>query len=343
MWRRFRPYVRDLVGDVLYASRLTRPARAARGLLTVVTFHRVLPPEHFEAYPLREIAVTTDEFEWFVAFFGRHYTILPLPEAYRRWNAYERTARPLLAITFDDGQLDNFLHACPILERAGVRGSFYVPVDAIEDDGTLWHDRLAYAADGLLKKDASTARAMFSEIGVTNDPDDHTTVVTTVERVKSLPTEERLDFVARMEKALPGPVRPEWDGMMSWAQLKTMANAGHEIGSHSMSHQILPLLDDAALANEIHTSRAVLEDKLDRPIQTFCYPNGDYDDRTLARVRGEGYRLGVTTKWGPNGDGADPYQLHRVDVQGQHARTTAGAMSEPRMTWRMSRYFSGPN
>lgn len=343
MWRRLRPYVRDLVGDVLYASRLTRPERAAKGLLSVVTFHRVLPPEHFESYPLREIAVTTDEFEWFVSFFSRHYTILPLPEAYRRWNAYERTPRPLLAITFDDGQVDNLKYACPILERAGVRGSFYVPVDAIENDDTLWHDRLAYAADGLLRKEASTARAMFAEIGVTNDPDDHALLLAAVERAKSLPTEDRLAFVGRMEDALGGPARPAWDGMMSWDQLRAMAEAGHEIGSHSMSHQILPLLDDDALTHEIADSRSILEEKLDRPIETFCYPNGDYDHRTLERVRAEGYRLGVTTKWGPNGEDTNPYELTRVDVQGQHARTHDGEMSEPRMTWRMSRYFSGPN
>lgn len=309
----------------------------------MVTFHRVLPPEHFEAYPLREIAVTTDEFEWFVAFFKQHYTVLPLPEAYRRWNNYERTKRPLLAITFDDGQADNYQFARPILERAELRASFYVPIDAIENDETLWHDRLGYAADGVLEKDRATALAMFAELGVVHEGDDHATVVAAVERAKSLDPDQRLAFVERMERELGREPRPAWDGMMTWAQLREMAEAGHEIGSHSMSHGILPLLDDEALTYEVERSRAVLTEKLGRPVETFCYPNGDYDDRTLTRVRRSGYRLAVTTKWGPNDAAANPYELHRVDVQGQHARTRDGAMSPARMSWRLSRYFTGPS
>jgi peptidoglycan/xylan/chitin deacetylase (PgdA/CDA1 family) len=340
MWGRLRPIVRDLVADSLHVSRLTRPKRR---LLTIVTFHRVLPPDYFERYPLREIAVTTDEFEWFVAFFAAHYSCFPLAEAWRLWNTMERTPRPLLAITFDDGQLDNHRYARPILERKGVRASFYVPIEAIEENGTLWHDRLAYAATALMGKDSSDARGLFAQIGGTSHPDERATILDGIERAKRLAPDRRIEFVERMEKALGGPARPDWDGMMTWDDLRAMAAAGHEIGSHSMSHGILPLLDDDALDYEIRDSRRALEDHLDVAVDTFCYPNGDYDARTLDRVKKHGYRLGVTTKWGPNDSASTPFELTRVDVQGQHARSRGGRMSEARMAWRMSRWFSGPS
>jgi len=35
------------------------------------------------------------------------------------------------------------------------------------------------------------------------------------------------------------PDRPDWGGMMSWDQIRTMADEGHEIGSHTVTHSIL--------------------------------------------------------------------------------------------------------
>ena len=46
-----RPILRDLIGNVLYASGVTRPARVARNHLNIVTFHRILPEEKLKTYP----------------------------------------------------------------------------------------------------------------------------------------------------------------------------------------------------------------------------------------------------------------------------------------------------
>ena len=67
--RALRPVMRDLAGRLLYGCGVTRPARAAEGYLTVVTFHRVLPEPALRDYPIRNIAVSVEEFSWFVDFF----------------------------------------------------------------------------------------------------------------------------------------------------------------------------------------------------------------------------------------------------------------------------------
>ncbi|MCM2333592.1 MAG: hypothetical protein NDI82_06560, partial [Anaeromyxobacteraceae bacterium] len=112
-----RHAVRDRAGAWLWRAGLTRPSRAAAGRLTVVTLHRVLPEEARAAYPLPQLAVSVEELAWLVAWLGRHFTCATLSEAWARFAAGDRPARPLRAITVDDGQLDNFLHARPVLER----------------------------------------------------------------------------------------------------------------------------------------------------------------------------------------------------------------------------------
>ena len=330
-----RPTVRDIAGDLLYSFGLTRPDRGARRL-HIVTFHRVLPQAQLREYPLPSIAVSVEEFTWFVSYFAGNFTVDTFANAAHRWDTGERPAKPFLAITFDDGQRDNALHAVPVLERFGVRGSFFVPVAAVEDDELLWHDRLGYAAAKLLRTDRDAAARMLAELGVAERQDPVSTAQAVVEGAKRLTPARRDAFVDATERAAGWNVRPAWDGMMSWDDLRGLVSRGHEVGSHSMTHQLLPQLDDNSLIFEVAESRRLLEARLGCKVETFCYPNGDADARVVRAVRNAGYRRALSTRWGPNTPGTSPYELSRCDIQGATARTRKGVLSESRLAFRLS-------
>ncbi len=313
-----------------------------RDLLTVVTFHRVLPEAALREYPLGQLAVSVDELSWFVQSFLRHYTCGSLAALHRRWLAGERPASPFLAITFDDGQLDNFEHARPVLDRLGVKASFFAPLDAIAGGELLWHDRLGYAARGLIGKGRRRAVELLGELGPAGGLEDQALLAATLGRAKRLTPAARLEFVARVEAALGNSARPAWDGPMSWEQLQDLVRGGHEVGSHSLSHAILTLVDDQQLEREVGGSKSLLEGRMGVPCESFCYPNGDCDDRVAEAVRRAGYLRAVTTAWGPNGPHADPRRLSRCDMHGRHSRTRFGQLSEARLAFRLSRYVPGP-
>jgi peptidoglycan/xylan/chitin deacetylase (PgdA/CDA1 family) len=336
-----KPWLRDAAASLLFRAGLTTPRRAGEARLTIATFHRVLPPELLAAYPLPEIAVTPDELAWFVGFFARHFECGTLEAQHRSFAAETPSSKPRLAITFDDGQADNFRHAVPVLEAAGVRASFFVVASAIERDETLFHDRLAYAVERLTAQRPSEARSRAMEVGVPASVALSTLPHHVVIRVKVLPAPQRLEYLAAWEAAIGGAVRPPWDGMMSWTELRGLAERGHEVGSHSMSHAILPLCDDEELTREVDGSRRFIEERLGRPLSSFCYPNGDFDRRTARAVAASGYARAVTTRWGLNGETASPYELTRCDMQGQHARSAGGKLSTARLAWRMSGLHPG--
>lgn len=339
----WRPLLRDFASELMLRSGLVRPEKAGVGALTVVTFHRVLPKAQLADYPLSEIAVTPEEMGWFARFFASYYTAGPLDAIHTRWRNGDTPERPFLAITFDDGQLDNYLHARPALEKAGLRGSFFVPVDAIDENATLWHDRLAYAGARWLQKDSTRARGAFRELGSEVPEDDHEALLSVIETAKKMPPGPRLEWVEHVERASDAAGRPKWDGMMSWDQLREMVKAGHEVGSHSASHEILPLLDDKGLEHEVTGTKKRLETALDVPCPSFCYPNGDTDTRVTAAVARSGYRQAVTTKWGPNRTRRSPFLLTRCDVQGgARAQNARGALSEAKLAFRLSPYFPPP-
>lgn len=65
---------------------------------------------------------------------------------------------------------------------------------------------------------------------------------------------------------------------------------GFEICSHSMTHPHLTDLSVDQLHWEIRTSKDILENMFQRPVQGFCYPFNQYNDFVIDAVRSAGYK-----------------------------------------------------
>ncbi len=79
-------------------------------------------------------------------------------------------------------------------------------------------------------------------------------------------------------------------------QLRMIAHAGIEIGSHGFRHRSLPGLSDAELAEEVETSRAMLQDIAGQPVTGFSYPYGHLDERAVSAVQAAGYSYGCSVR-----------------------------------------------
>jgi len=138
-----------------------------------------------------------------------------------------------------------------------------------------------------------------------------------VEQMKTLPLARRLAQEQRLRELTPDHAITEEARQrfepMTWSDVERLDPSLITIGSHTMSHPILPTLDDATLARELADSRTVLERRLARPVELFCYPNGANDARVRAAVA-RVYRGAVTTEHGFPRPGADPHRLPRVHV-----------------------------
>ena len=339
MLKSVKSRLRDAVGETMRATGLTSPALWAKDKLTIVTFHRVLPADLLATYPMPEIVVTPDELDHFAKVLKQHYTVGTLRDMALRHNKGAPVGKPLLAITFDDGQADNYLFARPVLQANEVHASFFVVTDAVESNHTLWHDRMGYAVQRAIDVSANGLQVWLQDIGVPSEAQNLPKAA--VAEAKKLTPDQREDHLQALENLIGGPTRPTWDGMMTWDQLRTLQSEGHEIGSHSASHPILPLVPDAALSPEIEGSRATLERHLNQVVHSFCYPNGDHDQRVIEAVRAGGYQHAVSTRYGVNAAHADPFALRRIDLQGRFGRNARGAFSSGALMMRMSGQLPG--
>jgi peptidoglycan/xylan/chitin deacetylase (PgdA/CDA1 family) len=88
--------------------------------------------------------------------------------------------------------------------------------------------------------------------------------------------------------------RNEWDagpslGLVDETQVRAIAAAGYEVGSHTLTHCRLPGASPATLAAEVGDSKRVLEDVLQAEVAGFCYPWGDFDAAAADAARAAGY------------------------------------------------------
>jgi peptidoglycan/xylan/chitin deacetylase (PgdA/CDA1 family) len=84
-------------------------------------------------------------------------------------------------------------------------------------------------------------------------------------------------------------------GFATWDQLAALATGGLEIGSHTMHHRYLPLVDPAQLEEEIVGSKRLIEERVGRPVRFLSYPVGGFTPEIQALLRRAGYLAACTT------------------------------------------------
>jgi peptidoglycan/xylan/chitin deacetylase (PgdA/CDA1 family) len=260
--------------------------------------------------------ISPEQFERQVAYLAANCRVMALDELVES----VRTQRPIppdaVAITFDDGYRDNYEFAFPILRKYDVPATIYLVGRYIGTGDRLWFDQVLDAFQ-------RTSRSVLRY-----EPLDMSLPLATVEErgkaafqvLGCLKRDSETERPASIRSLLAslGVKTPGNDDplMLDWSQVSEMARGGISFGSHTMTHPILTQMPIQRAWDEIVHSKSYLEERIQRPIRTFAYPNGtrdDYSPETVAAVRQAGYESAVTTLFRDNDlDALDPFQLGRI-------------------------------
>lgn len=100
---------------------------------------------------------------------------------------------------------------------------------------------------------------------------------------------------------------------LSRAQLTAVANSGLiEIGAHTVHHVSLKGKLAPIVALEVNLSKEQIEAMIHRPVVSFAYPNGSFDQQAIDIVRKAGFRTAVSTIPGETVTNANRYFLFRL-------------------------------
>jgi peptidoglycan/xylan/chitin deacetylase (PgdA/CDA1 family) len=105
--------------------------------------------------------------------------------------------------------------------------------------------------------------------------------------------------------------------LMDVRQVREWLAAGHEIGSHTLTHPFLTRITAGQAREEIFSSKKKLEDIFGQPVRHFCHPYGDWNSAVRDLVIAAGYETACTTDFGVNTAATSPFQQKRITARYQ--------------------------
>ncbi|MCK5219632.1 polysaccharide deacetylase family protein, partial [bacterium] len=99
------------------------------------------------------------------------------------------------------------------------------------------------------------------------------------------------------------------------SELRNLADAGWEIGSHGTEHLNMTDLSGEQLRRETADSKQELEKKLEQPVEVFAYPFGSWNEPARLAVQSAGYGAACAISPGTSSVTADLLALRRVYVK----------------------------
>lgn len=306
-WR-LKQTLAGVIRSVKGGSRAARPNGAGYRPL-VLGYHRVV--EDFDEAARTEMPsmlISTRMFEQHLDCIGRHFRFVDVDEigaAIRNGVPFEE---PVAAVTFDDGYQDVYDHAVPLLKRKGIPAASFIVTDLIGRPSWQTHDKLFH----LVTKGYTTwsnprrqLEGVLRDLGLPASEilRTRTDTQTPFKVVSALLPNLSRDDVGRVMQYLEWNVGNGFVGVplaMTWPMVKQMQRDGFTIGSHTRSHVSLPMESAATAAEELIESKREIERQLERSIDHFAYPGGQFTPAVVENLERAGYRYAYTAC--PHGD-----------------------------------------
>lgn len=247
-------------------------------------------------------------FEREMRFLRRQFEVVPLGSLVGSLPSSAESLKRKVALTFDDGLRNNVQVAYPILKKLGLPATFFVCPELIERKRWLWNHE---ARQRLLAMAPALRHRLAHSVNAPRDVEGF------IGFMKERGVKQREDIEARIRAASscfrPSEAEREEFDLADWDELRALDPQIITIGSHTLTHPILPSLSGADAEAEVGGSRRVLEEKMQRTVDLFAYPNGDQNPAVHECVRRH-YRGAVTTIASWVAPGCDPHLIPRASA-----------------------------
>ncbi len=287
----------------------------ARNRVNILMYHR------FSAGP-EPFKIDQRRFEKQLQFFRKKYNPISLADYTDAIEGRKTLPTNSLVLTIDDGYLDNYTVAFPLLKKYQVPATVFLATDFIDKGAWLWPMKLMYILQNTpLKTFHLSLNSHRREYRVDTFATWHRTQLAIFHHLRTMDDNDKNGFLDALAKDLNVEV-PERSGgdftALTWSQIREMQSQGVEFGSHTCSHPILARIDKDRLEFETHESKRLIESRLQVPVDSFCYPNGqpeDFNGSVVESVKRAGYKCAVTTVYGTNNIlTREPYALKRKSL-----------------------------
>lgn len=244
-------------------------------------------------------------------------------------------------ITFDDGYLDNYQIAYPVLKRHGIPATFFVATGFIDNPRLPWWDEIAH----LVRTSSSShidLSPWFDAPLSLDDQQRESTIHVLLTAYKLLPAHDTTPFLAQLRISAGDRERGLGKRLwMNWDMLREMDANGMTIGGHTVNHVILSSGQADEQWAEISNCAVRIKEEIGRPMEYFAYPVGaqssfNADSKACLKQIGVRYAFSYYGGFAAAESNTDPYDMPRMAIEPYVDRSWFRAMIElPRLFCRV--------
>jgi peptidoglycan/xylan/chitin deacetylase (PgdA/CDA1 family) len=299
-------------------TRLLETAPRAASLL-ILAYHRIGRPEE-SAYDDSLYSATSEELDEQIAYLKSRFHVAS-PEEVRqlvlRPAGWRHSA---VLLTFDDGYLDNYTSAFPVLRSHDLAAIFFLATSFVGAHHLPWWDGIAYLIKRTTRKRVLLRQPLPIDLDLSSG-EVGPAIRKAIELYKCPLTTNTSLFLTHLAEACGVDLPAECPErlFLDWTEAAEMVRRGMMVGSHTRRHNLLAKLSAAEEYDELAGSRSILERRLGTNVTAIAYPvgsNASFSARTRANAERAGYTLGFSFYGGLN----LPSDLRRFDLR----RTNVG-------------------
>lgn len=297
----------------------------------IFMYHRVLPPNLAKEgnIPVQPgMYVSPESLRLHLSYLKTYFSLISFNELVRRLKTGDDVSR-CAVLTFDDGWLDNYLYAFPILQEFNVPATIFLTSGFIGTSQWFWPEEIGWAVLSVYREriDISLLPALLSHM-LKEEHFKKQNVGASIEliiaEIKSWPTQQRLSVTQQCTQLRTQAYKSSKRLLMNWNEARKMAESGLvNFGSHTVSHALLNQLRAKEVQNELMESAAKIHKEIGVRTKLFAYPNGNYTPQVLAMLSESGVTAAVTTKRGLVSENSLLLELPRIAIHDDISHTQA--------------------
>lgn len=251
-----------------------------------------------------------------IDYFKNNFSVVTMEEVIDSVEKKSVLPTNALLLTFDDGYVDNYTYAFPILNDYGLQGSFFIPGKTFTEHKLLDVNKIHYilAASDINKLLPDLLGRMNYYRGNEFDYPDNDTLFDQYAKANRFDCKEVI-FVKRiLQTVLPERLRNiisselfekhlgiseeqlAFELYMTEEQIYTLRRHGMFIGIHGYDHYWLGNLNKEQMQKDISDALNAMDKFIDRKRWVMNYPYGNYNDDVLNYIADHGACLGFTTE-----------------------------------------------
>lgn len=251
-----------------------------------------------------------------IEFFKNNFSVVTMEEVIAASKGQVVLPENALLCTFDDGYVDNYTYALPILEEEKIQGSFFIPGKTFATHQLLDVNKIHYILasanmDKLLPDifermnfyrgtefSYPSNDELFAKYAQANRFDTKETIF--VKRILQtvLPEQVRSGIASDLFERYVGVTEEQmaYELYMTKEQIRTMKQHGMFIGIHGYDHYWLGNLTEDQMKADISKALEVMDEFIDLKEWVMNYPYGNYNSKVTEYIKSKGAYIGLTTE-----------------------------------------------